>query len=68
MRVTPVADYGGSRQIRQAEFTPTATRDVLSDEQHEYTDPVPAQQAKYAADPVYNGSDALARLRGPHGG
>jgi hypothetical protein len=68
MRRTPVADYGGQRQIRQAEFTPEPARDVLSAEAHEYTDPVPGQQAKYAADPVYNGADALRRLRGPHGG
>jgi hypothetical protein len=53
---------------RQQSFTPTPVRDVYSAEQHEYLDPVPVQQAKYAADPVYNGSDALKRLRGSDGG
>jgi hypothetical protein len=57
-----------SRQERQQTFTPTAPRDVFSREQHQYVDPVPGMQAKYAADPVYNGTDALRRLRGGEGG
>ena len=63
MRRIPVADGQGGRQARQQEFTPEPARDLLSAEQHQYTDPVPAMEAKYAADPVYNGSDALRRLR-----
>ena len=59
-----MADYP-ARQGRQQKFTPEPARDLLSADAHEYTDPVAGQQAKYAADPVYNGSDALRRLRSP---
>jgi hypothetical protein len=62
-----VADTG-SRMERQQAFTPTPVRGIYSAEQHEYLDPVPGMQAKYAADATYNGSDALKRLRGSDGG
>jgi hypothetical protein len=68
MRVTtPVADVGSKMQ-RQAAYVPDRGRDPLSAEAHQYTDGVPPMQQKYAQNSVYNGSDALARLRGPHGG
>jgi hypothetical protein len=68
MRRIPVADGRGERQARQADFVPEPPRDVLSSEAHEYVDGVqPAQQAA-ARNPILNGEDALARLRGPHGG
>lgn len=63
----PVADYP-ERQGRQQEFVPSTARDLLSAEAHEYVDSVPSQQTKYARDATYSGADALARLRGPHGG
>jgi hypothetical protein len=62
-----VADTG-SRMERQQAYTPDPGRDILSDEAHQYTDPVPGMQRKYAQNSVYNGSDALARLRGGEGG
>jgi hypothetical protein len=63
-----MADYGGQRQIRQQAFTPDAPRDPLSSEAHQYTDGVPEMQQAAARNPILNGEDALARLRGPHGG
>jgi len=62
-----VADTG-SRMERQQAYTPDPGRDILSDDAHQYTDPVPGLQAKAANDPVYNGTDALRRLRGGEGG
>jgi hypothetical protein len=63
-----VADVGPSRQQRQQAFVPDQPRDLLSSEAHQAVDPVPGMQRKYAQNAVYNGSDALARLRGEHGG
>jgi hypothetical protein len=51
------------RLRRQQEFVPTEARDLLSVDAHRYTDAVPAEQAKFAANPVYNGSDAERRYR-----
>jgi hypothetical protein len=54
-----------SRQDRQQAFQPylgpVAT--LLSEDQHAYTDGVPAAQAKYAADATYNGTAAQRRLK-----
>jgi hypothetical protein len=57
-----------SRQDRQQAFTPTVPRDICSNEQHQYLDAVPGMERKYANDPIFNGSDALKRLRGGEGG
>lgn len=58
----------GSRQDRQQSFQPylgpVAT--LLSEDQHVYVESVPAAQAKYAANAVYNGT--AAKLRSPDGG
>jgi hypothetical protein len=67
MRRIPVADVP-ERLARQEAFTPTPVRDIYSAEQHEYLDPVPGMQRKYADNATYNGSAALARLRGGEGG
>jgi hypothetical protein len=64
-----VADYGGQRQIRQEASQPRlGPVDVLSADAHQFVDAVPAQRAEYAANPIYNGADALKRLRSPDGG
>jgi hypothetical protein len=55
MRRIPLADYGGQRQIRQEEFTPTPPNRIVSDEQMQYLTQVPEQQRKYAANTTYNG-------------
>jgi hypothetical protein len=58
-----------SRQARQQAYVPEQSpRDICSREQHQYLDPVPGMQAKYAANATYNGADALRRLRGGEGG
>jgi hypothetical protein len=63
-----VADTG-SRMERQQEYVPEQSpRDLISSDQHDYVDAVPGMQQKYAQNSVYNGSDALARLRGGDGG
>ena len=68
MRVIPVADGQGERQARQEAFVPTAPQRIVSDEQMQYLEQVPKFQQAALSDPVLNGADALARLRGPHGG
>ena len=62
MRVILVADVP-ERLARQQAFTPSEPNRILSDEQMQYVAPIPAMEAKYAANPIYNGSDALRRLR-----
>ena len=63
-----VAEYGGQRQQRQADFAPTPARDPLSSEAHQYVDGVAPAQETAARNPILNGEDALARLRDPRGG
>ena len=57
-----MADYG-SKMERQAEFTPTEARDVLSADAHRFVDQLQPLQEKYAANATYNGEDAQRRLR-----
>jgi hypothetical protein len=58
-----------SRQARREAFQPRiGPVDVLSADQHQFVDAVPAQQTQYAADATYKGTDALRRLRSPDGG
>ena len=68
MRRTAVGNQAGQRQQRQADFVPTTPQRIVSDEQMQYLEQVPKLQQQAAADPYLNGADALARLRGPHGG
>jgi hypothetical protein len=58
----------GSRMERQQAYVPDPGRDLLSAEQHQFVDGVPGMQQKYAQNAIFNGSDALARLRSPDGG
>ena len=67
MRAIPVADYP-ERQGRQQAFTPTETRDILSDDACAYVDNVPILQRQAADNAYLNGLDAERRLEGSSGG
>jgi hypothetical protein len=58
-----------SRQARQQEYLPEQSpRRLLSDEAMQYVNLAAKLQREAVTDPALNGADALARLRGPHGG
>jgi hypothetical protein len=63
-----VADTG-SRMERQQEYVPERSpHRLLSDEAMQYVTAAADQQRRYADNATYNGSAALARLRGGEGG
>ena len=57
----------GSRMERQQAFTPEPPRDLLSTDEHGYTDTAPVLQQAAARNPVLNGQDAEAWLGGSDG-